>query len=169
MKPALALALVGLFVSSAAFAVITFTQLDDDVFVISHRIKVVGSRGRAMKLVYEKAASLCVAAGFSHFQVLDQESAATQEYETANATIRVQFYFAEGPERLGCEKSASAEYVDQAREKLARQGYRAPEAPDTESVAPAVRRTCTVEQITAMVKAGLADDQIKAACPDEAE
>lgn len=165
MRSVVAWTLALFFVSSAALAVITFTQLDDDVFVISHRIKVVGSRARAMKLVYEKAASVCVAAGFSHFKILDQESEATQEHESANASIRAQFYFADGEGRIGCEKNASAEYVAQARDKLARQGYRAPQPPAAPPT-PAAVRTCTVEQITAMVKAGLSDEQIKAACPD---
>lgn len=170
MRPVCALTVALLFVATAAPAVITFTQLDDDVFVVSHRIKVVGSRGRAMKLVYEKAASLCVAAGYSHFQILDQESAAAQEYETANASVRVQLYFHDAEGRIECAQSASDEYVAQAREKLARQGYRAPEPPAAEEAATVEAtgtRACTVEQITAMVKAGLSDEQIKAACPED--
>jgi hypothetical protein len=172
MKPVLVSILLLLLASSAAFAVITFTQLDDDIFVISHRIKVVGSRGRAMKLVYEKAASLCVAAGYAHFAILDQESAAAQEYEAANASVRVQFYDEDAEGRMGCEQNASAEYVAQAHEKLARQGYRRPEpAPEAERPSSTKQgtRSCTVDQITAMVKAGLSDEQIKAACPEDSE
>jgi len=72
---------------------ITFTQLDDDVFVVSHRVKVIGLRGKAMKLVYTKTASLCVAAGFSHMKILEQESETGQADDSANASIRAQFYF----------------------------------------------------------------------------
>lgn len=49
METALTLALVLLF------AVITMVRLADDTLVVSHRIKGVGSRGRASKLGYEKA------------------------------------------------------------------------------------------------------------------
>ena len=93
MKRRVLLVLAMLGVAQAAHAVITFNKLADDLFVISHRIKVIGSRGRAMKLVYQKAASLCVAAGFEHYEILEQESNAGQQYESANASIRVRFFF----------------------------------------------------------------------------
>lgn len=155
-------------------AVVTFTQLDDDVFVVSHRVKMIGSRGQATKMVYTKAASLCVAAGYSHMKVLEQESQAYQEGESANATIRVQFHLVDAEERLDCKKNASAEYIAEARGKLAKQGYRPPEAeterppspPDAGETAKAEQERCTIEQIVAMVKAGLTVEQIKAACPD---
>ncbi len=164
--------LAALVVPQAALAVITFTQLDDDIFVISHRVKFVGSRGRAQKLVYEKAASVCVAAGYAQFKILDQESNASQQHESANASVRVQFYQEDAEGRIGCEKNARQEFVAQASAKLAKRGYQPPEPPDPASDQPASgdgdreARSCTVEQISAMVKAGFSDEQIKAACPD---
>jgi hypothetical protein len=160
-----------LALAQSAQAVITFTQLDDDIFVISHRVKFIGSRGKATKLVYEKAASLCVAAGYSYFKILDQESNASQQYESANASVRVQFFLDDDEGRIGCEKNASSEYVEQAGEKLAKQGYKPPEPPspdEEEAVAEgeAGNKSCTVEQISAMVRAGFSDEQVKAACPD---
>ena len=119
-----------------------------------------------MKLVYEKTASLCIAAGFSHYKLLEQESAAGQQYETANASVQVQFYLEDGEDRVECERNASAEYVEQAHEKLARSGYVKPaplESRPAAEVAPS--EACTLEQITAMVRAGLSDEQVKAACP----
>ncbi len=161
--------LAAMVIPQAALAVITFTQLDDDIFIISHRVKIVGSRGRAQKLVYEKAASVCVAAGYAQFKILDQESNASQQYEAANASIRVQFFQEDAEGRIGCEKNASPEYIAQAGAKLAKRGYRPPE-PASDEPAPGEgdgeARSCTVEQISAMVKAGFADEQIKAACPD---
>ena len=171
MKKLVVFFLALIFLPQAAPAVITFTQLDDDIFVISHRVKIIGSRGKAMRLVYEKSASLCVAAGFTHFKILDQESNASQRYDSANASIRVQFFFEDGEERIDCEKNASREYINQASAKLAKRGYEPPERPDPATPAPATaedgaKPSCTVEQITAMVKAGFSDEQIKAACPD---
>lgn len=167
MRGVVAVAVIGLLaVAIPAEAIITFTQLDDDVFVVSHRIKGIGSRGRAIELVFEKAASLCVAAGFSHYKVLAQESAAAQEDESANASVQVKLFFEDGEDRMECEKRASREYVAQAREKLAARGYRKP-APAELGGEPAIESangSCTIEQIAAMAKAGLSDAQIKAAC-----
>jgi hypothetical protein len=169
------LLLVGaLLIPQAAFAVITFNQLDDDIFTISHRIKVIGSRAKAMKLVYEKAASVCIAAGYTHFKILDQESGAGQQGESGNASIRTQFFLEDAEGRIECEKNASEEYVQQARKKLTKRGYTPPEpapavpageAAGGASEGPAATKTCTVEQVTAMVRAGFTDEQIKAACP----
>lgn len=156
-----------LVLPQAAFAVISFTQLDQDIFIISHRVKIIGSRGKAQKLVYTKAASLCEAAGYSYFKILDQESNASQQYEAANASVRVQFYQTDGEARIGCEKSSDAKYVEQARQKLAKIDYEPPaEELDSPAETEAATRSCTVEQITAMVKAGLTDEQVKAACPE---
>jgi len=171
MKRTIFVAFVALLaLPQAASAIITFSQLDDDVFVVSHRIKAIGSRARAMKLVYEKTASLCVAAGFSHYRMLEQESNAGQQYESANASIQVQFYFEDGEGRVECERTASPEYVQQAQAKLAKIGYVKPEAPDPAAAADELAGStgaCTIEQITAMVRAGLSDAQVKAACPPE--
>lgn len=183
MRLGIVLALAALVFAQPALAVITFTQLDDDLFVVSHRIKVLGLRGKAMKLVYEKTASLCVAAGYSHFEILDQESNTGQQYESANASIRARFFRTDGEERINCEKNASPEYIAQARKKLAKRGYEPPppvaeglvaeseagevQAAEADAASSTDTGDCTVEQITAMVKAGLADEQIKAACqPD---
>ena len=157
-----------LTLTPAAFATITFTQLDDDVFTVSHRVKGFGSRGKASRLVYEKAASLCVAAGFSHYSILDQESQASQEYESANATVRVKFFFADGDDRIDCASGANPEYIDEAGVKLAKQGYVTPQPPAAAAASPAGAGSCgdgcSLEQIAAMARAGLTDDQIKAAC-----
>ena len=118
-------------------------------------------------MVYRKAASLCVAAGYSYFKILHQESEADQLDDDANASARVQFFRDDGEGRIDCERNADAQYVDQSTAKLAKIGYQ----PPPEGSAPsgngrAAARSCTVEQISAMVKAGFSDDQIKAACPD---
>ena len=166
---ALALFLVSaLLIPQAAMAVITFTQLDDDVFVVSHRVKILGLRGKAMKLAYTKTASLCVAAGYSHFKILSQESESGQSDDVANASIRAQFYFTDGVERVACERNAEADYIEQASVKLAKMGYQPPdpsEAEAAEAQGTAVGDgTCTIEQIAGMARSGLSDEQILAAC-----
>ena len=158
-----------LLLAPAAHAVITFTQLDEDSFTVSHMVKAIGGRGQAMKKVYEKAASLCVAAGFTHMKVLDQESYAGSDTQNANATVRVNFYFEKADERTSCAATASDDYVRQAREKLAKMGYEPPSKPSADDVEPAdddAELTCTVEQITTMIEIGLTTEQIKAACAE---
>lgn len=172
---AAALVAVLLLASQAALATITFTQIDDDVFSVSHRVKLIGSRGKATRMVYTKAASLCIAAGYSHYKVLQQESEAAQEDDTANASVQVKFFQEDADDRIGCERGADPEYVAEARAKLHRQGY-APPPPPSATAAPAAAGpasptaagtsagSCTLEQIAAMARAGLDDDKIRAAC-----
>jgi len=173
LRFAIAVLLALLLTPQAALAVITYTQLDDDVFVVSHRVKILGLRGKAMKLVYTKTASLCVAAGFSHMKVLEQESETGQLDDSANASIRAQFYFEDADERVGCERNSETEYIQQAKQKLAKEGYR---PPDREAVLAKARAatdssgtaiedaSCSLEQVAAMARAGLTDEQIRAAC-----
>jgi hypothetical protein len=126
-----------------------------------------------MKLVYTKAASLCVAAGYSHMEIIEQESEAAQEDDAANASIRVKYSMGPGEDRLNCDQNADHEYVGQAGAKLLAQGYRPPDPEEMAStdIAPSAGSQgsstgpCTIEQIVAMVKAGLEVEQIKAACP----
>jgi hypothetical protein len=184
MKAVLGVVLVLAFVASAASATITFDQLDDDIFVISHRVKIIGSRGQAMRLAYEKVASVCVAAGFTHYKILEEDSQASQQYESANASVRAQFFFADGEGRIDCARNANAEYVAQAKKKLEKRGYVPMEPPataadagageaatgeaaeDEEGEAASGNASCTAEQIAVMAKAGLTAEQIQAACPD---
>jgi hypothetical protein len=167
------LCVLALSAPDAGRAVITFSQLADDVFVVSHRVKLIGSRGQAMRLAYTKAASLCIAAGYSHFEILQQESQAGSEYEIANASIRVKLSSSGGGERLECAKSAEAQYIEEASNKLQRIGYQPPAVETAEAVPAAAEGSgapppgmCTVEQIVSMVTAGFDVEQIKAACPE---
>lgn len=156
--------------SAAAQATLTFTQIDGNLFTVSHRVKIIGSRAKATKMVYTKAASLCKAAGYSHMKVMEQESEANQQDDAANATLRLRFYFDDGEDRINCANRADPEYVAEANNKLAKRGYARPDAPATASSAPASggssTGSCTLEQIAAMARAGLPDEKIRAACTD---
>ncbi len=129
VKVGILIAIAALAVPQLAAAVITFDQLDEDLFVVSHRVKVKFwmSRGQAMRMVYEKAASLCVAVGYTHLEILHQESQAGQLYEDANASIRVRLFSDDGFDRIDCRSNASARYVEQASVKLVRRGYQPPD------------------------------------------
>jgi hypothetical protein len=162
-----------------AHAVISFTQLDENTFSVSHRVKGFGSRGKAAEMVYTKAASLCIAAGFTHYRLLDQASQASQQYQAANATVTVRFYFEDGQDRISCEPAADPEYIEEARAKLERQGYQAPDPSTLEPAAGAPSASgasaspcpqgCTIAQIAAMARAGLSDEKIQAACEADSD
>lgn len=175
MKKALLIALLTSFVSlpvaSPAHAVITFEQLDQNTFTVSHKVKGIGSRGKATKLVHTKAASLCRAAGYSFYEILGNHSTSAGYYQKANATLTVRLHHEDGPNRIACEPGADAEYVNEARAKLRRQGYEPPdptEVPASSEAEPAPVSACpdecTIEQIAAMARAGLTDERIRAAC-----
>ncbi len=103
MKRVMLVVLVLLATPTFASATLTFQQLDGNTFSISHMVKWIGGRGQAMDLVYEKAASLCIAAGYTHMKVLDQESNANGFYQNANATVTVKFFLETGEERVACD------------------------------------------------------------------
>ena len=150
-----------------ADAVVTFQQLDDNTFTVSHKVKWIGSRGQAMDLVFEKTASLCVAAGYTHMKILDQETTSAGYYQNANATLTVKFFLETGEGRVECGPKASVEYIEQSKRKLAKKGYAGPVPVDDNEEDSEDDNQCTVEQIAAMLKAGLSEEQIKAACTSE--
>ena len=123
-----------------------------------------------MKLVHEKATSLCIAAGYSHMKIMDQESHAGGGFQDPNATVTLKFFHNGAEDRVECEGNASAEYIKQAKKKLTKRGYEGPigfvepEDPNSTMIKDS---HCSVEQITAMANAGLTVEQIKAACESE--
>jgi hypothetical protein len=161
-----------LFVPQVVLATITFHQLDGHTFTISHYVKWVGGRAQAMDVVYEKAASLCIAAGFSHLVIVEQES---DKQGVANATVTVQFFQEDGEGRVACDVKASQEYITEAAKKLDKQGYKGPTTVEASDESQKTDNICTVEQITTMAKIGITDSQIEAACaekirvPDESQ
>jgi len=164
MKKTLWIALVLLAISSAASATMTFQQLDDNTFSVSHKVKWIGGRGQAMELVYDKAASLCVAAGYTHLELFGQESNAPGYYQSANATLTVKFFQNPGEDRIACDLKATGEYVKQAKNKLKKRGYEGPVIAEEPTESEKAENQCTIEQISAMARAGMTEDQIKAAC-----
>jgi len=155
-----------LAVSPVVLAALTFEQLGDDVFSVSHAVKGFGGRGVAMDVVYEKTASLCIAAGYTHLKVMDQQSTAGSDYEEPNATVQVQFLQRGGEGLIKCDLKATQKYIDEAKKKLGKRGYKGPVAPTEAAEAPSGRGACTIAQIMTMTKSGLSEEQIKAACPD---
>lgn len=167
MKKVFGVGAVMFLVPATAFAVLTFYMIDQNTFTVSHQVKGFGGRGVAMDVVYEKAASLCIAAGYTHLVVLSQESNSGGQNESANATVNVQFFQETGEGRIACQEKATERYIQQATKKLRQQDYTGPPAIDASGEAETAKNSCTVEQITAMSKAGMTNNQIKAACAEQ--
>lgn len=167
MRKTFLISVLVLGVASGSFATLTFQQLDDNTFSISHKVKWIGGRGQALDLVYEKAASLCVAAGYTHFELVGQASNAAGFFQDANATLTVAFFQRDGKDRIECEMKATDKYVAQASKKLDKRGYKGPTKVADSDETHAGENQCSVEQITAMVQAGLSGEQIEAACNKE--
>ena len=66
----------------------------------------------------------------------------------------MRFYFEDGQERLDCRRKASEKYIEQAAIKLEKKGYQRPDPASIVAEARAETGSCTVEQISAMAKAG---------------
>ena len=90
--------------------------------------------------------------------------------DSANASLRLRFYFADGEDRIDCASKADPQYVGEANNKLAKRGYTRPTPPATtassssSSSGGSPTGSCTLEQIAAMARAGLSDEKIRAAC-----
>ncbi len=164
MRKILLISALVLGVANGCFATLTFQQLDDNTFSVSHKVKWVGGRGQALELVYEKAASLCVAAGFTHFELVGQASNAPGFFQDANATLTVKFFQRDGEDRIECAMKATENYIAQASKKLDKRGYKGPPNIQDSDGIDIGENQCSLEQITAMAKAGLSDEQIEAAC-----
>ena len=95
---------------------------------------------RASKKAAERVASVCIAAGFSHYQVIeeDQRSGKHGSYfkamQKASHTIRAKFLHEEVEGSYSCAFSANEDYIKRAKKIAAKNGYPWPveRDPDTE-------------------------------------
>jgi len=156
--------LVGLAAAPAAHAVVTFDQLGKDLFTVQHYVKWIGSRGTAVNVVYEKASSLCIAAGYTHMKILHEDATAGGEYEDPSASLRVQFLHHAGTDVVDCKVKATDDYIKQCKKRLSRIGYEGPVVASEQTAEVAGAGNCSVQQIMAMTSTGMSQDQIEAAC-----
>lgn len=115
-------------------AALKFAKLTDNQFIIHHQKGMSFGSGetKATKTAYTKAASVCIAAGFTHFEVQDLSisgAVAAGAYgggRPAAADLRVKFYtnpaaaLAEEKSLLECQSMADPEYIELAKVKLAK-------------------------------------------------
>ncbi|MEZ5332518.1 MAG: hypothetical protein R2991_10805 [Thermoanaerobaculia bacterium] len=159
-KTVLVLSLLAAAASSAS-AVLHFDQLEEDLFAVRHKVLFLGSEEKAVKLVHEKAASICVAAGYTHYAVLELESTPLEDDESATAEATVRFFREAGDERTACEEADPGTW--RARRELGMPAAEAAPVPAVDGAAAAAAGrvgagSCTVAQIAAMVRAGFSDE-----------
>lgn len=123
-------ALLG-FVATAAWADVKFTQLSDDQFIVHHRkLTTLGAEAKATRTAYKEAASLCIAAGFTHMEIKDQNIGERMHGSTfgggrgASADLRIRLFTDPDEETvdekdlLACEPLADPKKVEIAKRKL---------------------------------------------------
>lgn len=130
--PLLVLPLALLLASPAQLAAdIRFTRLGEDQFLVHHRKKtLLGAEAKATRTAYAEAAAVCLAAGFTHMKVKNQNVGERMHGgwfgggRGASADLRIEVY--KDPDKqtvddldlIACEPLADPKKVEQAKRKL---------------------------------------------------
>lgn len=122
-----------LTLASVSFADVKFTRLSEDQFIVHHRkLTTLGAEAKAVKTAYKEAASICVAASYTHFEIKEQNVGERMHGTTfgggrgASADIRVKFYQDPDEEAIDekdlieCKPLSDPKKVKRAKEKLAK-------------------------------------------------
>ncbi len=150
-----------LLVSTAAVADIKFTRLSENRFIVSHRKQqsMLGAEAKAMKTLYSEVASICIAAGYSHFELVTQD---VQERSRggpwgggrgASGTVDVKMRNEAGEDHIECAPLADPKKVGVAKKKLANgeleyprtipgKRQKANDVSESPAVRDSLRRTC---------------------------
>lgn len=118
--------------ATAILADVKFTQLSDDQFIVHHRKHTtLGAEAKAMKTAVAEAASICVAAGFTHMELKDQNVGERDHTgfwgggRGASADLRVKFFTEPDEDKIDekdlfeCKPLADDKKVAVAKRKLA--------------------------------------------------
>ncbi len=139
----LTIAIAFFLFAGPALSEMKFTRLAEDQFVISHRKQsVFGGQAKAMKTLHKEVAAMCIAAGFTHFEVTSQKGGQRQlkgggfgrfgrslsggiggsvagRGRGASATIQAKFHKEDGEDLIDCAGLADPKKVEKAKKKLA--------------------------------------------------
>ncbi len=128
--PALAFGCL-LLVATVAGADIKYTRLSDNQFVVHHRkLTKFGAEAKATKTAYKEAASICIAAGYTHMEIKDL-NVGEREWGTkygggrgASADLRIKLYLDPDEETVDekdlveCAPLSDPEKIEHAKHKL---------------------------------------------------
>ena len=127
------IALAAFLLASPTLADVKFTQLSDNQFIVHHRKQTLfGAEAKAMKTAVAEAASLCIAAEYTHMELKDQ-NVGERQYggvfgggRGASADLRIKLYTDPDEDKidekdlLECKPLANDKKVAVAKRKLAR-------------------------------------------------
>lgn len=111
MKRVVAIGVIVVLAAVPAFATTRLQKLAENRYLLTHK-KQTGwaGKGKAMRTLNEKAASLCLILDYKWFESLETEAQGRGFVRTASATMEVKFYKDEAKEDLNsCESLASDE------------------------------------------------------------
>ena len=121
-------------IPTPAHADVKFTKLSDTQYVVHHRKNsYLGAEAKAMKTAYKEAASICVAAGYTHLEIKEQ-NVGERHYggfwgggRGASADVRIKLYMepdeeaVEEKDLIECQPLSDPKKVKVAKKKLARE------------------------------------------------
>lgn len=133
LRRILFITIMATLMSAPSWADIKFTKLSENQFIVHHRkLTVLGAEAKAMKTAVEEAASLCIAANYSHMEIKDQNVGERIHGDAfgggrgASADLRIKLYDTpdeetiEEKDLLECEPLADPKKIKIAKKKLAR-------------------------------------------------
>ena len=116
------IALALLFLPMVTYAGVRFTRLSENRFIVSHQKQTdFGRDARAIKTLYGEVASICVAAGFSHFEIVTLDVTERQGWGGRGLSVNVDVRMRNeaGEDHIECAPLADPKKVGVAKKKLA--------------------------------------------------
>ena len=109
-----AIVILMIFAAAPCLATTRLMKLAEDRYLVTHQKQTyLGGQGKALRLSYEKAGSLCSVLGYSWFEIRETESKGRGWRSGAGATIEVKFFHEKVGENaedfLNCEDLATKE------------------------------------------------------------
>lgn len=108
------------FLATSATATTRLHKLSEDRYLLTHQKQTgFGGQGKAVRVAYEKAASLCVLLDFAWFEIRDSQSKGRTWGSAAAATMEVKLYEEKEKDDLNeCEPLASEKQKKKMRQAL---------------------------------------------------
>ena len=110
------------FLSAAPSAAgLRFHMLGEHRFALTHTVKSFGGAAAAQKVLYQKAASICIAAEYEHLEVLQQQIDRGGGFLAGpGGTMEVRLFKEPTDTSISCAENATEFYIKKARRMLAR-------------------------------------------------
>lgn len=106
--------------AGTAMASTRLMKLSEDRYLLTHQKQtMLGGQGKALRLNYEKAGSLCEILGYSWFEITDNQSKGRTFGSGAASTLELKFYKTKDKDDLfDCKELSSEEQKDKMRKAL---------------------------------------------------